>query len=472
MLNKNQIYKTEITGLTSEGNGVCHIDSMAVFVPNTAVGDILNVRIVKVLKKYAFGIVENIITPSSDRITPDCHISTKCGGCILRHISYEAELKFKYQRVYDAITRIGGIDGSLVGEIVPSDSTISYRNKAQLPIAYDKDGNVTVGFFAQRSHRVIPVDNCLLHSEAFNPIIDCFIDFANKYKLTPYDEKSHSGLLRHLYMRHAMGTDEIMVCIVINGTKLPHEEELCERLLTVENRIKTIVINKNCDKTNVITGKECRNIFGTGYITDKLCGLSFRISPLSFYQVNRSQAEKLYTIAKDFAKLQPDETLLDLYCGTGTIGLTMANGVKKLYGVEIIPQAIEDAKINAKINGITNAEFFCGDASLAAEKLAKQGIKADCIIIDPPRKGCDSTLIETITKKFSPSRVVYVSCDPATLARDLKIFNESKYFVKKITPVDLFPRTGHVETVVLLSDKNLKSKEYVGIVNKSVKKGQ
>lgn len=255
MLNKNQIYKTEITGLTSEGNGVCHIDSMAVFVPNTAVGDILNVRIVKVLKKYAFGIVENIITPSSDRITSDCPISLKCGGCMFRHISYEAELNYKHQRVCDAITRIGGIDGSLVGEIIPSDRITAYRNKAQLPIAYDKNGNITVGFFAQRSHRVISVDNCLLHSEAFNPIIDCFTDFANEYKLTPYDEKSHSGLLRHLYMRHAMETDEIMVCIVINGKKLPHENELCERLIAVENRIKTIVININCDKTNVITGR-------------------------------------------------------------------------------------------------------------------------------------------------------------------------------------------------------------------------
>ena len=453
MLNKNQIYKTEITGLTSEGNGVCHINSIAVFVPNTAVGDILNVRIVKVLKKYAFGIVENIITPSSDRITSDCPISLKCGGCMFRHISYEAELNYKHQRVYDAITRIGGIDGSLVGEIIPSDRIMAYRNKAQLPIAYDKNGNVTVGFFAQRSHRVISVDNCLLHSEAFNPIIDCFTDFANEYKLTPYDEKSHSGLLRHLYMRHAMETDEIMVCIVINGKKLPHENELCERLIAVENRIKTIVININCDKTNVITGKECRTIFGSGYITDKLCGLSFRISPLSFYQVNRSQAEKLYTIARDFAELKPDETLLDLYCGTGTIGLTMADSVKRLYGVEIIPQAIEDAKINAEINNIKNAEFFCGDASLAAEKLAQQGIKADCIIIDPPRKGCDSTLINTISEKFSPPRVIYISCDPATLARDLKIFNELGYSAFKVIPVDLFPRTGHVETVVMLSHK-------------------
>ena len=254
-------------------------------------------------------------------------------------------------------------------------------------------------------------------------------------------------------MRHAMETDEIMVCIVINGKKLPHENELCERLIAVENRIKTIVININCDKTNVITGKECRTIFGSGYITDKLCGLSFRISPLSFYQVNRSQAEKLYTIARDFAELKPDETLLDLYCGTGTIGLTMADSVKRLYGVEIIPQAIEDAKINAEINNIKNAEFFCGDASLAAEKLAQQGIKADCIIIDPPRKGCDSTLINTISEKFSPPRVIYISCDPATLARDLKIFNELGYSAFKVIPVDLFPRTGHVETVVLLSHK-------------------
>lgn len=451
MLNKNEIYQTEITGLTNEGNGVCRIDSMAVFVPNTAVGDVLNVRIVKVLKKYAFGIVENIITPSTDRITPDCPISTKCGGCILRHINYQAELKFKQQRVIDAVTRIGGIDSSLVGEIVPSDSITAYRNKAQLPISYDNNGNITVGFFAQRSHRVIPVNGCLLHSEAFNPIIDCFIDFVNKYKLTPYNEKSHSGLLRHLYMRHAMGTNEIMVCIIINDKKLPHEDELCTRLLATDSRIKTIVINENSEKTNVITGKKCRTIFGDGYITDTLCGLSFRISPLSFYQVNHSQAEKLYTLAKDFAELKPTETLLDLYCGTGTIGLTMADCIDKLYGVEIIPQAINDAKINAKINNIKNAEFFCGDASLAAEKLAYRGVKPDCIIIDPPRKGCDSSLIETISKKFSPSRVVYVSCDPATLARDLKLFEESGYFVKKIIPVDLFPRTGHVETVCLMS---------------------
>ncbi len=451
LLNKNEVYKTEITGLTAEGNGVCKIDSMVVFVPHTAVGDILEVRIVKTLKKYAFGIIERIITPSKDRISLDCPLSDKCGGCILRHISYDAELAFKRQCVYDAVTRIGGIDGAIVGEIIPSENIISYRNKVQLPIANDNDGNVTVGFFARRSHRVIPISGCLLHSGAFDPIIDAFIAFANKYKLSPYDEKSHSGLLRHLYLRHAMGTGEIMVCIVINGKDIPHSDDLIKNLLLTNDKIKTIIINENLEKTNVITGRVCHTLYGEGYITDTLCGISFRISPLSFYQVNRIQAEKLYNIAREFADLKPRETLLDLYCGTGTIGLTMARYVKKLYGVEIIPEAIEDAKINAKVNGIKNADFFCGDAAAAAEKLSIRRVKPDCVIIDPPRKGCDSILIKTISEHFSPSRVVYVSCNPATLARDLRIFGELGYEVKRIVPVDLFPRTGHVECVVLMS---------------------
>lgn len=451
MLKKNEIYRAEISGLTAEGNGVCRVDGMAVFVPSSAVGDILDVRIVKVLKNYAFGIIENIIEPSTDRIMPDCELSKKCGGCILRHISYEAELRFKKQRVIDSVTRIGGIDASLVREIVPSDCMNNYRNKAQLPVSYDSDGKVTVGFYAQRSHRVVSIKSCALQSVQFEPIIEAFLEFANKYNIVPYDEKSHSGLLRHLYLRHAMATQEIMVCIVINGTKIPHENELCELLLKSSSQIKTIVINENKEKTNVITGKKCRAIYGEGYITDRLCGLSFRISPLSFYQVNRTQAEKLYTAAKQYANLNQSETLVDLYCGTGTIGLTMANEVKNLIGVEIVPQAIEDAKINASINGINNAEFFCGDAANAAEKLAIQGIKPDCVIIDPPRKGCDSDLIETITDRFMPSRVVYVSCDPATLARDLKQFEGRGYIVQELTPFDMFPRTGHVECVVLLT---------------------
>lgn len=453
MLKKNEIYRAEISGLTSEGSGVCRVDGMAVFVPSSAVGDILDIKIVKVLKKYAFAIIENIVKPSPDRVMPDCEISKKCGGCILRHISYEAELRFKKQRVIDAVTRIGGIDASLVREIVPSDCINNYRNKAQLPIAYDSDGKVTVGFYAQRSHRVVPIKNCNLQSDVFEPIIESFLEFANKYNIIPYDEKSHSGLLRHLYLRHAMATGEIMVCIVINGTKIPYENELCELLLKASGKIKTVVINENKEKTNVITGKNCRAIYGEGYITDELCGLLFRISPLSFYQVNRAQAEKLYTAAKQYANLNPNETLVDLYCGTGTIGLTMANGVKQLIGVEIVPQAIEDAKINASINGINNAEFFCGDAADAAGKLAVQGIKPNCVIIDPPRKGCDSDLIETITDRFMPSRVVYISCDPATLARDLKHFEERGYIVQALTPFDMFPRTGHVETVVLMSRK-------------------
>ncbi len=451
MLKKNEIYKTEITGLTAEGNGVCKINSMAVFVPHTAAGDILEVRIVKTLSNYAFGIIEKIITPSKDRISPDCPVSDRCGGCILRHISYDAELVFKRQCVYDAVTRIGGIDGSAVGKIIPSESIISYRNKVQLPITYDSGGNITVGFFARRSHRVIPISGCLLHSKAFDPIIDAFIAFANKYRLSPYDEKTHSGLLRHLYLRHAMGTGEIMVCIVVNGKDIPHSGELIKDLLSASDKIKTIIINENREKTNVITGKVCHTLYGEGYITDTLCGILFRISPLSFYQVNRAQAEKLYNIIREFADLKPHETLLDLYCGTGTIGLTMARFVKKLYGVEIIPEAIEDAKTNARINGVSNAEFFCGDAAAFAEKLAARGVKPDCVIIDPPRKGCDSMLIKTTAERFSPSRVVYVSCNPATLARDLRTFEEYGYEADRIVPVDLFPRTGHVETVVLMS---------------------
>lgn len=451
LLKKNEIYKTEITGMTSDGNGVCKINSIAVFVPYTAIGDILEIRIVKVLKNYAFGIIENIIKPSESRISPDCSVSFKCGGCVFRHINYKAELEFKQQKVYDAVTRIGGIDGSLVKEIIPADNILSYRNKAQLPISYDKNGNITLGFFAQRSHKVISTDFCFLHSNDFNSIIDAFINFANKYNLTPYDESSHSGLLRHLYMRHAMGTDQIMVCIIINGKSIPHADILCKNLLDANSKIKTIVINENLDKTNVILGKKCHTLYGNGYITDILCGCLFRISPLSFYQVNRSQAEKLYSIACDEADLKPHETLLDLYCGTGTIGLTMAHSVKKLYGVEIIPQAIEDAKINASINQIDNVEFFCADAYEATKKFLANAVRPDCIIIDPPRKGCQPELIGLISKNLIPSRIVYVSCDPATLARDLKIFEKSNYKVKEIIPVDLFPRTSHVECVCLLT---------------------
>ena len=450
MLKKNDIYKTEIIDYTTEGSGVCKIDGMAVFVPSSAVGDVAEIKILKTTKNYAFGKIENILSPSPDRLSPDCNIFHKCGGCTFRHITYQSELAFKQKRVYDALTRIGGIDGSLIGEIIGSDNSSFYRNKAQLPVTLDSDGNVKVGFFAQRTHRVITLDDCQLQSRSFPPAINIFLEWANSNHISTYDEKTHSGILRHLYLRYAEKTDELMVCIVANANELRKEKQLVQMLCESLPNLKSVVLNTNTDKTNVITGKKCRTLYGDGYITDILCDMKFRISPLSFYQVNRTQAEKLYKKAAEFADLKSNETLLDMYCGTGTIGLTMAHKVKTLIGVEIIPQAVEDAKNNASLNGITNAEFICADASKAAETLRKRHIKPDCIILDPPRKGCESSLIDTISE-MSPQRVVYVSCDPATLARDVKLFSEKCDAVQKAVPVDLFPRTPHVECVVLMT---------------------
>ena len=449
-LKKNDIYQTEIIDYTTDGSGVCKIDGMAVFVPSSAVGDRAEVKILKSAKNYAFGKIENILSPSQNRISPDCDIFNKCGGCTFRHITYNSELDFKQKRVFDALTRIGGIDGSLIGEIIGAEKSDFYRNKAQLPITLDSDGNIKAGFFAPRTHRVIALDDCQLQSRAFSPAIKIFLEWANQNHISVYDEKTHSGILRHLYLRYAEKTDELMVCIVANANELRKEKQLVKMLSEGLPNLKSVVLNTNTDKTNVITGKKCRTLYGDGYITDILCNMKFRISPLSFYQVNRSQAEKLYQKAAEFADLKQNEILLDMYCGTGTIGLTMANYVKNLIGVEIIPQAVEDAKNNAVLNGIKNAEFICADASKAAENLRNRNIKPDCIVLDPPRKGCESSLIDTICE-MSPKRVVYVSCDPATLARDVKIFSEKGYSVKKAVPVDLFPRTPHVETVVLMS---------------------
>lgn len=449
-LKKNEIYQAEIVDYTTEGSGVCKIDGMAVFVPSAAVGDVAEIKILKAAKNYAFGKTENIIAPSRNRISPDCSVFGKCGGCTFRHIDYSSELEFKQKRVYDALTRIGGIDGSLIGNIIGSDQSDFYRNKAQLPFTLDSDGKVRVGFFAPRSHRVIPLDECKLQSRAFDKAVKTVLEWANENNIQPYDESKHSGILRHLYLRYAEKTDELMVCIVANAKELRKEKQLVQMLSDDLQNLRSIVLNINTEKTNVITGKMCRTLYGQGYITDILCGMRFRISPLSFYQVNRPQAERLYKKAAEFAELKSDEILLDMYCGTGTIGLTMAGNIKKLIGVEIIPQAVEDAKKNAAVNSVTNAEFICSDAAMAAEALRKRNIRPDCIILDPPRKGCDMNLIDTISD-MSPERIVYVSCDPATLARDVKAFSEKGYFVRRAVPVDLFPRTPHVETVVLMS---------------------
>jgi len=449
-LKKNEIYPAEMLDYTAEGSGICRINNMAVFVPSAAVGDEAEVRIVKTAKKYAFGKLERLLKPSDDRIEPDCPIFEKCGGCTFRHITYTAELQFKQKRVYDALTRIGKVSPEVIKDIVGAENSLSYRNKAQLPITTDKEGKICVGFFAPRSHRVIPLQECRLQNETFNRAAEVFLSWANEYHIKPYDEMAHTGILRHLYLRYGEKTRELMVCIVANAGELRKEKQLVELLKEHLPELKSVVLNVNTEKTNVITGKECRTLYGEDYITDELCGLRFRISPLSFYQVNRTQAEKLYTIAGKFADLKPDELLIDLYCGTGTIGLTMAKKVSHLIGVEVIPQAIEDARKNALENEITNAEFICADASAAAEKLRNRKLQPDCIILDPPRKGCASELIETIAQ-MDPKRIVYVSCDPATLARDLQRFSENGFYVSQAIPVDMFPRTPHVETVVLMS---------------------
>ncbi|MEE1056710.1 MAG: 23S rRNA (uracil(1939)-C(5))-methyltransferase RlmD [Acutalibacteraceae bacterium] len=448
-LKKNEIYETTITGMTTEGSGVGRIDGTAVFITNTAIGDIIKTKIIKTSKNYAIGRIEEIISPSPDRTEPDCKYFSQCGGCTYRHITYEAECQIKQQRVQDAIARIAGFENLKINPIVGGKSRNHYRNKAQLPVGKDSKGNLIMGFYAYHSHRIVDSNSCNLQPDEFTEISKIVKSWTVKNKIQPYNEATHTGLLRHLYIRIAEVTGEIMVCLVINGNSISFTDELINQLKAVKG-FKSLQLNINKEKTNVVLGKKCITLYGCDYITDILCGLKFNISPLSFYQVNRTQAENLYSIAQKYAQLKKDDILLDLYCGTGTIGLSMAHKIKKLIGVEIIPQAIENAKENAKLNNINNAEFICADASTASTKLDKQGIKPTVIIVDPPRKGCDKELIATIVK-MSPKRVVYVSCDSATMARDIKIFNELGYTPREVTPVDMFPGTSHIECVVLMS---------------------
>lgn len=449
-IKKNDVIELKIEDVTFDGNGIGKINGMVVFVPNCAVGDSLKVKILKIKKNYAFAKIENYIKKSKDRIDVDCENAEKCGGCVFRHINYEAELKLKESRVKDAIERIGGIKDLKIENIIGSERVDNYRNKAQLPICKNKYGQYELGFFAPHSHRVIECKNCFLHSPAFNDIIRAFKRWATQTKASVYDEKTGEGMLRHLYIRIAESTGEIMVCVVTNSVRLENEKQLVEDLKNCSKNIVSIVVNSNFDNTNVILGQGNRVIWGKPYITDMMCGLKFNISPNSFYQVNKLQAEKIYSLARRYADLNSDAILLDLYCGTGTIGLTMARDCKKLIGVEIVEQAIENAKENAKVNHIDNSEFICADALKSVEILLKKGELPDVVIIDPPRKGCSEDLIHIITEKMLPKRVVYVSCDPATLARDLKIFKAKHYEPRVLTPVDMFPRTSHVECIVLL----------------------
>ena len=448
MLKKNEVYRSEITDLTSEGNGVCHIDEIAVFVPNTAIGDVLDVKIVKVLKNYAFGIIDKIITPSPDRICDNCGVYSKCGGCLFRHISYEAECRTKQSIVENAFRRIGGLE-PVFEDFCGSENISHYRNKAQYPLA-NINGKAVCGFFAPRSHRLIPVTNCNLQPEIFTDILEFVLNYINEKKISAYSENDNTGLVRHIYLRQGAHSGEIMLCIVARKDISRQLSALCSQIVSKFPKIKSIILNINPDKTNVILGNKCITLFGSDTISDTMCGNMIEISPLSFYQINTFQAEKLYAKALEYAEPSQNDVIADLYCGAGTIGLSMAHMTKKIIGIEIIPEAIENAKSNALHNNISNAEFYCGDAGKIFGMLHNEGCSPDIIVVDPPRKGCSQETLDLIADA-APHKIIMISCNPATAARDAKILSSLGYSTDKVSGFDLFPRTGHVECVVLMS---------------------
>lgn len=446
MLKKNQIVPLNITGMTVEGNGVGKYDGMAVFVPLTAVGDTAQVKITKVLKNYAFGIIDSITSPSNDRIEGDCPVSAKCGGCSFRHISYESELKIKSDFIKDAFLRLAKIDIDF-DEIIGASDINGYRNKAQYPVS-EQDGQVVCGFYSRRSHRVIPHTDCKLQPSIFREIVDFIIEYCNSNGITGYDEEKGTGELRHIYIRQGFHTKEIMVCYVVNKPIKKELTQLSDKLSIAFPSIKSYIMNVNSKSTNVILGDKTTVLLQNDKIYDIMCNNKIMLSPHSFYQINTEQAERLYGIVAEYADLKGTETVLDLYCGAGTIGLSLSGKAKKIIGVEVIPQAIENAVKNAEINNISNAQFICGDAGMMAKKLSNDKLKPDVIVIDPPRKGCDTETIEAILK-MSPQKIVMVSCNPATAARDARSLCDRGYEIKKARGVDLFPRTTHVESVYL-----------------------
>ena len=446
-MKKNDIVEIEITALSSECSGIGKKDGMVIFVPFSAIGDKLEVKILKVNKTYCYGKIERIITPSPDRVTPDCPVYTKCGGCSLRHISYEAQLRAKEQFVKDAFTRIGGLSPEFL-PIIGNDTINGYRNKLQMPIGTDKDGNLIAGFYAFHSHRIVPCEKCLLQPDIFSKITADFLNIATELKLSAYDETTRKGTLRHLYLRKGHYSGEICLCIVV-AKNVPEIKILSDRLLEKYSEIVSSVINVNSKDTNVILGEKEILCTAKGTINDTMCGNCITISPKSFYQINTTSAEMLYAAARDFADAV-GKTVLDLYCGAGTIGLSMARTAKKIIGVEIVPEAIENAKQNALANDITNCEFICADAAEAARILYSRSLRPDVIMVDPPRKGCGNEACEQIAA-FSAPRIVMVSCNAATAARDCACFAELGYSTDKCVAVDMFSGTNHVETVCLLS---------------------
>ena len=445
---KGQVLDVEITGYTSEGQGVARVEGLAVFVAGAIRGERVKIKIAHLGHTAAYGDILEILEKSPERVAPACPYAADCGGCVFWHMTYEEECRAKAQRVADALTRIGGLDFPTVA-ITGSQKITGYRNKAQYPVGLVK-GKAQAGFFRQRTHEVVPVKQCLIQGKEADAAREIVVRWMQENKIPVYDEKTHKGLVRHIYVRTARATGQVLVCLVINGDSIPQEKQLVNNLLTDVDNLHTVCLSIHKKPGNAVLGDKFVTLYGPGYIEDILCGLRFRLSPRSFYQVNRDQAERLYEKAIEKAQLTGTETVLDLYCGTGTITLALSRHAKKVIGVEIIPAAIVDARENAVRNGVENAEFFCADASQAAKKFAEEGIHPDVIVVDPPRKGIDQQVVDAMVT-MAPKRIVYVSCDPATLARDLRRLEEQGYKTMEAEALDMFPRCHHVESVACLS---------------------
>ena len=446
---KNEVYKIEISGMTHEGQGVGRIDNFTIFVDGPIKGEEVEIKIIEVKKSYAVGKLIKILKASPERVEPPCKVYHRCGGCSLQHMSAEAALKFKTDVVTENIRRIGGLKDVVIHDTIGMENPFNYRNKAQYPVGMQK-GEMVVGFYAKRSHDIVNSPVCIIqHSDSDKAklIVKRFLE---ENKISIYDETTGKGLVRHIMTRIGFNTGELMVVLVLNGSSLPKQDKLVKMLTEEMPQIKSIVLNVNTAKTNVILGSKNIVIYGDDSITDYIGKFKFNISPLSFFQVNPVQTEVLYNKALEYAGLTGEETVFDLYCGIGTISLFLSEKAKKVYGVEVVEDAIRDAKENAKLNGVNNVEFIVGEAERIIPDMYSKGIKADVVVVDPPRKGCDEVLLETLVN-MSPKRIVYVSCNPSTLARDLAFLSEKGFEVLEVQPVDMFPWSSHVECVVLMS---------------------
>ena len=448
---KNKDYEIDITGMGYEGEGVGKIEDFAIFVQGALIGETAQIRIVKTSKNFAFGKLLEIIKPSPDRVEPPCEIYKRCGGCQLQHLSNEGQLKYKTQRVIDAITRIGKLDHVNINETIGMENPYRYRNKVQLPIGIE-NYEVKIGFYAQRTHEIIGMDSCIIQDEIADKVVKLTKEWTQKHNISTYNEINNSGVLRHIMIRRGFKTGEVMVVIVTKARELPYSKEFVDAILKNIDGVKSIIQNVNDKKTNVILGEKCKTLWGEDTISDYIGEFTFKISPLSFFQVNPIQTEILYNKTLEYAGLHGTETVFDAYCGTGTISLFLSKKCKKVYGVEIVPQAIENAIENARSNNINNAEFIVGESEKVIPELISKGIKAEVVVVDPPRKGCDKVLLEAIAE-MAPDKIVYVSCDVGTLSRDLAILQNLGYKAVEIQPVDMFPQTAHVECVVLIEKK-------------------